>query len=57
MDKKIFDALNVDFSKRIWSVCANRDIPIIYASSAATYGDGSLGFSDDEDFDTTIKTF
>lgn len=55
MDKKIFDALNVDFSKRIWSVCANRDIPIIYASSAATYGDGSLGFSDDEDLIPQLK--
>jgi len=31
----------------LWSVCAERGIPFIYASSAATYGDGSLGFEDD----------
>lgn len=47
MDKGVFDALNVAYTKRIWNVCATRNIPLIYASSAATYGDGNLGFSDD----------
>lgn len=47
MDKSIFDVLNVEYSKRIWKVCSRRGIPLIYASSAATYGDGSKGFSDD----------
>lgn len=42
----IFDELNVSFSKRIWEYCTINQIPLIYASSAATYGDGSLGFSD-----------
>lgn len=45
-DKSIFDYLNVEYSQRIWKVCARREIPLIYASSAATYGDGSNGFSD-----------
>lgn len=46
-DKDIFDNLNVHYSQRIWKVCARRQIPLIYASSAATYGDGKQGFSDD----------
>ncbi|MBK8349018.1 MAG: ADP-glyceromanno-heptose 6-epimerase [Saprospiraceae bacterium] len=47
MDIEIFDELNLNYSKRIWQVCARREIPLIYASSAATYGDGSFGFDDD----------
>jgi ADP-L-glycero-D-manno-heptose 6-epimerase len=46
-DTEVFDTLNLDYSKRIFTVCAQRDIPLLYASSAATYGDGNLGFSDD----------
>jgi ADP-L-glycero-D-manno-heptose 6-epimerase len=49
MDTQVFDELNVNYSKRIWNVCALRQIPLIYASSAATYGNGDLGFSDDHD--------
>jgi ADP-L-glycero-D-manno-heptose 6-epimerase len=49
MDESIFDDLNLNYSKRIWKVCATRQIPLIYASSAATYGDGALGFDDDHD--------
>ena len=49
LDESIFDDLNLNYSKRIWKVCATRQIPLIYASSAATYGDGSLGFDDDHD--------
>ncbi|HUR31517.1 MAG TPA: ADP-glyceromanno-heptose 6-epimerase [Saprospiraceae bacterium] len=48
-DTKIFDALNVKYSKDIWEICARQGIPLIYASSAATYGNGQLGFSDDHD--------
>ena len=47
LDVDIFNELNLNYSKRIWNVCAKRGIPLIYASSAATYGDGSLGFKDD----------
>ena len=46
MDWTIFESLNLGYSKRIWNVCAEKEIPLIYASSAATYGDGSLGFND-----------
>ncbi len=46
MDSKIFDDLNVEYSKSIWKICAERNIPLIYASSAATYGLGEHGFKD-----------
>ena len=38
---------NVQYSKKLWKISAELDIPFIYASSAATYGDGSEGFSDE----------
>jgi ADP-L-glycero-D-manno-heptose 6-epimerase len=40
---------NVRFSQDIWRWCSSNSVPMIYASSAATYGDGSSGFSDDHD--------
>lgn len=49
MDTDIFDQLNVNYSKRIWTACARKEIPMIYASSAATYGDGNLGFDDNHE--------
>lgn len=45
-NKELFSKLNLNYSIALWQVCAERDIPFYYASSAATYGDGSLGFSD-----------
>lgn len=38
---------NVRYSRRLWEACARLRIPYVYASSGATYGDGSRGFSDD----------
>ena len=46
-DEQVLQTLNVDYSKSIWNTCVEFSIPLIYASSAATYGDGSQGFSDD----------
>lgn len=37
---------NLQLSRTLWTFCAKRGIPFIYASSAATYGDGSHGFDD-----------
>ena len=37
---------NFRFSIRLWNWCAEAEVPFIYASSAATYGDGSQGFDD-----------
>ncbi|APJ04266.1 NAD-dependent epimerase/dehydratase family protein [Silvanigrella aquatica] len=45
-DPEIFSKLNVGYSKAMWDFCVRYDVPYIYASSAATYGDGTLGFSD-----------
>lgn len=47
-DTLLFDRLNLQFSKDVWNICAQNNIPLVYASSAATYGNGSLGFDDDE---------
>jgi len=48
-DYTVLEKLNVDFSKKIWSYCVEKNIPLVYASSAATYGDGELGYKDDHD--------
>lgn len=40
--------LNTDYTKMIWQKCCQYQIPLIYASSAATYGLGELGYKDDE---------
>jgi len=46
-DRAAFDEYNLEFSKDIWTICAKTRKKMIYASSAATYGDGSQGFSDE----------
>lgn len=43
----IHEELNLEYSKDIWNYCTQNAIPLIYASSAATYGDGQLGYNDD----------
>lgn len=43
---KLFQQLNVMYSQRLWNICAEINVPFIYASSAATYGNGEDGFSD-----------
>lgn len=48
-DKAIFDELNVRYSQRMWEACVKYGIPLVYASSAATYGEGELGYSDADD--------
>ncbi|MBP6184594.1 MAG: ADP-glyceromanno-heptose 6-epimerase [Saprospiraceae bacterium] len=54
-DKTIFDSLNVDYSKNLWNLCTKYNIPFIYASSAATYGDGNMGYSDDHRVVPSLK--
>lgn len=46
-DTSIFDELNVNYSKDIWKLCVRFSIPLVYASSAATYGLGEHGYKDD----------
>lgn len=53
--KEIFDELNVAFSEKMWEACTLYHIPLIYASSAATYGMGELGYTDDHDLISNLK--
>jgi len=54
-DKNIFDELNVNYSKNIWQKCVKYHIPLVYASSAATYGLGEMGYDDDESLIQQLK--
>lgn len=45
---ELFNELNLNYTKAIWTICSNNSIPLIYASSAATYGLGEQGYDDDE---------
>ncbi|MFH1120357.1 MAG: ADP-glyceromanno-heptose 6-epimerase [Bacteroidota bacterium] len=42
----VFDELNTGYSKKVWSMAVKYKIPLVYASSAATYGMGELGYTD-----------
>jgi ADP-L-glycero-D-manno-heptose 6-epimerase len=48
-DTAIFDELNLHYSQRMWEACVRSGIPLVYASSAATYGAGEHGYSDQDD--------
>jgi ADP-L-glycero-D-manno-heptose 6-epimerase len=54
-DKSIFDKLNLNYTKTLWTNCVNYSIPFIYASSAATYGMGEHGYSDDHELIKKLK--
>jgi len=45
--KRIFDELNFNYSIDVFKLCTLHHIPLIYASSAATYGNGELGYNDE----------
>lgn len=47
-DVQLFDRLNLNYTKSVWEICEANNIPLIYASSAATYGLGEQGYKDDE---------
>jgi ADP-L-glycero-D-manno-heptose 6-epimerase len=47
-DEAYLAAVNVEYSQDLWRYAAERRVPFVYASSAATYGDGALGYDDDE---------
>jgi ADP-L-glycero-D-manno-heptose 6-epimerase len=48
MDDLYLKENNLEYSKRLWNHAAQENVPFIYASSAASYGDGSQGYSDEE---------
>lgn len=47
-DFRVLDSLNLAYSMTLWEICTVKQIPFLYASSAATYGLGEFGFDDDE---------
>lgn len=47
-DEEVFEELNIQYSKDVWKRCVKYQIPLVYASSAATYGLGEQGYDDDE---------
>ena len=42
----VLNALNLDYTKQMWVRCSDYEVPLIYASSAATYGMGEYGYMD-----------
>ncbi len=54
-NKAVFDELNLNYSKQIWKFCYEKKVPLIYASSAATYGNGEFGYNDDHDIVGKLK--
>jgi ADP-L-glycero-D-manno-heptose 6-epimerase len=49
MDYSIHEHLNLNYSKIMWEYCTKNNVPIIYASSAATYGNGEFGYDDNHE--------
>jgi ADP-L-glycero-D-manno-heptose 6-epimerase len=55
LDRELFRRLNVEYSKMLWEAARHADVPLAYASSAAVYGDGSLGFDDRDDLVASLR--
>ncbi len=47
-DEAIFAHLNLEYSKAVWNYCSDQAVPLVYASSAATYGLGEYGYKDED---------
>lgn len=54
-DYQVFQKLNVDYTIVVWKLCTSFQIPLVYASSAATYGMGELGYDDRHDIVFDLK--
>ncbi len=54
-EKSVYDELNLNYTKSVWTLCAANEIPMVYASSAATYGDGEFGYDDNHDIVEKLK--
>ena len=49
LDTAILDELNLNYSRQLWRLCVKYGLPLVYASSAATYGMGEHGFVDNHE--------
>lgn len=47
-DSALLNRLNTQYTKDLWQKCCRYQLPLVYASSAATYGLGEMGYDDDE---------
>jgi ADP-L-glycero-D-manno-heptose 6-epimerase len=54
-NKDIFDKLNLNYSKDAWNACVEFGLPLVYASSAATYGGGEFGYEDSHETIEKLK--
>jgi len=54
-DYAIHAALNVAYSQQVWQYCVQQQLPLVYASSAATYGNGELGYEDNHELPFTLQ--
>lgn len=54
-DKAIFDKLNLNYTMDVWNICSEMKIPLVYASSAATFGLGEFGYMDDHSIVPKLK--
>jgi ADP-L-glycero-D-manno-heptose 6-epimerase len=54
-DKQIFDKLNLNYTKEVWKLCVEFGLPLVYASSAATYGNGNLGYDDNHEIISSLQ--
>lgn len=54
-DVEIFDQLNLNYTKKLWKQCVEYGLPLVYASSAATYGLGEFGYKDDDELAFKLK--
>ena len=55
MDYAIHKKWNLDYSKAIWEICVDDEVPLVYASSAATYGAGEHGYSDAANIESQLR--
>lgn len=53
--KEVYDHLNLNYSKAVWEKCVTYGLPLIYASSAATYGLGEHGYNDSHEVVSELK--
>lgn len=54
-DRDLFDRLNLNYTKKVWEICVKYGLPLVYASSAATYGLGEHGYEDSHDIIPELK--
>jgi ADP-L-glycero-D-manno-heptose 6-epimerase len=55
MSTAIFDKLNLNYTKEVWQLCSEFGLPLVYASSAATYGGGEHGYDDNHEVIEKLK--